>query len=61
MLDETAIQDKVYYTPLGIFSDLKINSFKNSISLTLFHSVYFIEIVVIVGRQSLPLSHLEDY
>ena len=40
---------------------LKIHSFKNSISLALFHPVYFIEIVIIVGRQSLPLSYLENY
>ena len=40
---------------------LKIHSFKNSISLALFHPVYFIEIVTIAGRQSLPLSYLGNY
>ena len=40
---------------------LEIHSFKNSISLALFHLVYFIEIATIVGRQSLPLSYLENY
>ena len=52
MPHESTIQDKICNIPLGI---------KNSISLALFHPVYFIEIVTIVGRQSLPLSHLENY
>ena len=39
----------------------KIHSLKNRISLALFHPVYFIEIVTIVGGQPLPQSHLENY
>ena len=52
MPHESTIQDKICNIPLGI---------KNSISLALFHPVYFIEIVTIAGRQSLPLSYLGNY
>ena len=61
MPHENTIQDKKYIFTWKSLVMLKILSFKNSISLTLFHPVYFIEIVIIVGRQSLPLSHLENY
>ena len=61
MPDENTIQDKVYIFPQESLVMLKMYSFKNRISLALFHPVYFIEIVIIVGRQSLPLSHLENY
>ena len=61
MPHENTIQDKKYIFTWESLVMLKILSFKNSISLTLFHPVYFIEIVIIVGRQSLPLSHLENY
>ena len=39
---------------------VKIFSLKSSISLT-FHPAYYIEIVIIVGRKSLLVSHLENY
>ena len=62
MPHENTIQDKKYIFTWGTLVMLKIHSFKNIKSLTLFHPVYFIEIVIIVGRQSLPLSHyLENY
>ena len=61
MTHENTIQDKKYIFTWKSLVMLKILSFKSSISLTLFHPVYFIEIVIIVGRQSLPLSHLENY
>ena len=61
MPHENTIQDKVYIFPWESLVMLKIHSFKNSISLALFHPVYFIEIVTIVGRQYLPLSYLENY
>ena len=61
MLHENTNQDKVYIFPYEYLVVLNILSFKNSIFLTLLHPIYFIEIVVIVGRQSLPLSHLENY
>ena len=58
-------QSKIKYiiSPWESLVMLKIHSysFKNSISLALFHPVYFIEIVTIVGGQYLPLSHLENY
>ena len=59
MLHESTIQDEVYIFPWESLVMLKILSFKSSISLALFHPVYFIEIVIIVERQSLPVSHLE--
>ena len=62
MLHESTIQDEVYIFPWESLVMLKILSFKSSISLALlFCSVYFIEIVIIADRQSLPLSYLENY
>ena len=61
MPHENTIQDKVYILPWESLVMLKILSFKNNISLILFHPVYFIEIVTIVGRQSLSLPYLENY
>ena len=61
MLHESTIQDEVYIFPWESLVMLKILSLKSSISLALFHPVYFIEIVIIVDRHSLPLSHLENY
>ena len=55
MPHENTMQGKKYIFTWKYLVMLKILSFKNSISLTLFHPVYFIEIVIIVGRQSLPL------
>ena len=60
MPPENTIQDRVYNIPWESLVMLKIHSFKNSISLALFHRVYFIEIAIIVSRQSLPLAHLEN-
>ena len=55
-------QSKIKYIifPWESLVMLKVHSFKNSISLALFHRVCFIEIVIIVSRQSLPLAHLEN-
>ena len=60
MLHESTIQDEVYIFPWESLVMWKILSFKSSISLALFSPVYFIQIVIIVDRQSLPLSHLEN-
>ena len=60
MLHESTIQDEVYLFPWESLVMWKILSFKSSISLALFSPVYFIQIVIIVDRQSLPLSHLEN-
>ena len=60
MLHESTIQDEVYIFPCESLVMWKILSFKSSISLALFSPVYFIQIVIIVDRQSLPLSHLEN-
>ena len=60
MLHESTIQDEVYIFPWESLVMWKILSFKSSISLALFSPVYFIKIVIIVDRQSLPLSHLEN-
>ena len=60
MPHENTIQDKKYIFSWDSLVMLKIHSFKNSISLTLFHPVYVIEFVTVVGRQSLTLSHLEN-
>ena len=61
MLHESAIQDGVYIFPGESLVMLKILCFESSISLALFHPVYFIEIVIIIYGQYLPLSNLEDY
>ena len=61
MPHENTIQDKVYILPWESLVMLKILSLKDNISLILFHPVHFIEIVIIVGRQSLSLPHLENY
>ena len=60
MLHESTIQDEVYIFPWESLVMWKILSFKSGISLALFSPVYFIQIVIIVDRQSLPLSHLEN-
>ena len=61
MLHESTIQDEVSIFPWESSVMLRILSFKSIISLTLFYPAYFTEIVIIVDRQSLPLSHLENY
>ena len=61
MLHESIIQDAVYVFPWESLVMLKILSFKSSISLALFHPIYFVEIGTIIDRQSLLLFHLENY
>ena len=47
------VQDKVCLFPWESLVMLKIHSFRNSTSLALFHPIYSIEIVTIVGRQTI--------
>ena len=47
------VQDKVCLFPWESLVMLKIHSFKYSTSLALFHPIYSIEIVTIVGRQTI--------
>ena len=60
MLHESTIQDEVSIFPWESSVMLRILSLKSIISLTLFYPAYFTEIII-VDRQSLPLSHLENY